>query len=378
MNEPTHTVHDLTGGDTAPDWPAIRASEVEQLLRGYPALGKEACVQWHSPRPLSAAALVETSAGTVFIKRHHQSVRSAATLSEEHGFIAHLLQSGMPIPAVLEDRDGRTAIPLGEWVYEVHQRAAGVDIYRDTVSWQPLLNRQHALHAGRMLASLHQAAEGHLAAQRDTHMLVARSELISATDPIGRLQAQLPQRPGLADYLRHRDWPTELGEVLAPWHATLQPALAHQPRLWTHGDWHVSNLCWSGTGDNAQISAVLDFGLAAANSALFDLATAIERNAIAWLTLDIGAAAIHPDIARALIDGYRQVRPLSRSDLDLLANLLPLVHVDFALSEVEYFHAITHSTVNADLAYDAFLRGHAAWFQSAPGQALLQAIRECA
>ena len=376
MNDPTHTVHDLAGGDTAPDWPAISASEVERVLRRYLQLGPAANVQWHSPRPLSAAVLVETQAGDVFIKRHHHRVRSTATLSEEHRFIAHLRQHGMPIPAVLEDADGRTAVAIGEWVYEVHQRAAGLDIYRDTISWQPLLNLEHAHRAGRMLATLHQAAEGYAAPQRDTHILIARSELITAPAPVAMLQAQLPQRPGLADYLRHRDWPTELGEALAPWHAALQPTLARQPRLWTHGDWHVSNLCWSSAGDEADISAVLDFGLAAANCALFDLATAIERNAIAWLALDLGAAAIHPDIACALIDGYHEVRPLSRDDLQLLADLLPLVHVDFALSEVEYFHAITHSTANADVAYDTFLRGHAGWFLSAPGQALLQAIRE--
>jgi Ser/Thr protein kinase RdoA (MazF antagonist) len=123
---------------------------------------------------------------------------------------------------------------------------------------------------------------------------------------------------------------------------------------------------------------VLDFGLAAANYALFDLATAIERNAIAWLALDTGDAAVHLDIARALIEGYRQQRRLDAADIHLLAGLLPLVHVDFALSEVEYFHTITHSRANADVAYDTFLIGHAAWFGTPRGQALLQAIRDSA
>ncbi|MDE2247632.1 MAG: phosphotransferase [Xanthomonadaceae bacterium] len=378
MNDPTHTVHDLAGGETAADWPAITASEAGHLLRGYPSLGSAARPLWHSPRPLSAAALVGTTAATVFIKRHHRSVRTAATLGEEHRFIAHLRQRGVPIPAVLADADGRTAVALDEWVYEVHQRATGIDIYRDTISWQPLLNRRHAHRAGGMLATLHQAAEGYVAPQRDSHILVARSELIAAADPIAELQAQLPRRPGLADYLRNRDWRAELGDVLAPWHAALQPGLARQPRLWTHGDWHVSNLCWSGAGDDAHVGAVLDFGLAAANTALFDLATAIERNAIAWLALDTGAAAVHPDIACALIDGYREVRPLDRDELRLLADLLPLVHVDFALSEVEYFHAVTHSTANADVAYQTFLRGHAGWFRGATGQSLLRTIRELA
>jgi len=378
MNDLTHLAHGLAGDDTPPDWPPLTALEVDTLLHGYPALGASIRIDWHSPRPLSAACLVETSHATVFIKRHHRSVRSVDTLSEEHRLIAHLRGNGMPIPAVLSDVRGQTAVALGDWTYEVHERAAGIDLYREAISWSPLPNHEHAHSAGRMLAALHDAAEGYHAPQRDTHILVARSELICSPDPIGTLQAQLPARPGLADYLQDRDWSTDLADLLAPWHAVAQPRLAQQPRRWTHGDWHVSNLCWSDGSANARISAVLDFGLAAANCALFDLATAIERNAIAWLALDTGFDAAHPDIARALIEGYRRQRPLSTADIQLLADLLPLVHVDFALSEVEYFHAITRSRANADVAYDTFLRGHAAWFGTPPGQALLQAIRDSA
>jgi hypothetical protein len=72
------------------------------------------------------------------------------------------------------------------------------------------------------------------------------------------------------------------------------------------------------------------------------------------------------------------VRPLDRSDVHLLAELLPVVHVDFALSEVEYFHAVTQDSHAAAVAYDTFLRGHAAWFSTPPGQALLGAIRAAA
>ncbi|MHB1056698.1 MAG: phosphotransferase enzyme family protein [Rhodanobacter sp.] len=376
MNDPTHLAHGLAGDNTPPDWPPLTAGEVETLLRGYPALGTLRRIDWHSPRPLSAACLAETVCGSVFVKRHHRSVRSVATLGEEHRFIAHLRAHGMPIPAVLPNVRGHTATACGDWVYEVHERAAGIDLYREAISWEPLPDLAHALAAGRMLARLHDAAANYAAPQRDTHVLVARSELIRAADPVAALRAQLPQRAGLADYLRGRDWADDLAELLAPWHAAAQPRLARQPPLWTHGDWHVSNLCWSDGGSDAHIASVLDFGLAAANFALFDLATAIERNAIAWLALDGDAA--HPGIARALIDGYRQHHPLDAADIHLLADLLPLVHVDFALSEVGYYHAVTRSPANADVAYDTFLRGHAAWFRTPPGQALLQSIRDCA
>ncbi|MEO6801421.1 MAG: phosphotransferase [Rhodanobacter sp.] len=375
---PDHLVHGLAGDEITPDWPALTASELESLLQRYPQLGPPRRIAWHSPRPLSAACLVETRAGELFVKRHHRVVRTVATLVEEHRFMAHLRSRGLPVPDVMLDTNGKSAVALGEWIYEVHQRAAGIDLYRETVSWEPLANRIHAHSAGRMLATLHDAGTDYDAEQRHTHILVARSELIAAVDPIATLHAQLPQRPGLASYLHRRDWQNDLTALFAPWHAALQPRLVRESRLWTHGDWHVSNLCWSDAGDSARITAVLDFGLAAANCALFDLAIAIERNAIAWLALDTGVEAIHPEIARALIEGYREIRSLDSEDIRLLADLLPLVHVDFALSEVEYFHAITQSTASADVAYDAFLRGHADWFATSAGQTMLQTIRDCA
>jgi Ser/Thr protein kinase RdoA (MazF antagonist) len=139
----------------------------------------------------------------------------------------------------------------------------------------------------------------------------------------------------------------------------------------------VSNLCWSGPDDDAGITDVLDFGLCARTFALFDLATAIERNAIAWLEVARGDIARH-DLALSILAGYREVRPLDGAGLALLADLLPLVHLDFALSEVEYFEGITGRREHADVAYHTFLRGHAAWFAGPHGQALLETIRSAA
>ncbi|UGB44725.1 phosphotransferase [Frateuria edaphi] len=377
MNDTDHRVHGLAADDVPPDWPPIAPAEVTALLARYPSIGSAGVIRWCSPRPLSAAALVDVAGRMVFVKRHHRSVRTPATLAEEHAYMARLRAAGLPVPAVFADAAGNSAVARGEWTYEVHTAAEGLDLYRETTSWSPLLDLGHARTAGAMLARLHVAAEGYPAEQRHTHLLVARSELIASAHPLDTLAAQLPVRPGLAAYLAQRDWRTEFEQTLGPFHAQVQPRLAAQPALWTHGDWHVSNLCWSDAGSQASITAVLDFGLAARTFALFDLATAIERNAIAWLALDRGDAA-YPDTALALIAGYREQRPLSAADIHLLADLLPLVHVDFALSEVEYFSAITRSPANADVAYHTFFRRHAAWFATPPGRALLDAIRALA
>lgn len=198
-------------------------------------------------------------------------------------------------------------------------------------------------------------------------VLLANARLIEQAAPLEAI-ANI-QSPYLAD----KDWHAQLSELLLPWHQALHPLLRDQPPLWTHNDWHASNLLWNADGS---VSSVLDFGLADRTFALFDLATAIERNAVPWLDLDSGGtASADLDSVDALLAGYHQVRPLSAKDLHTLSALLPLVHVDFALSEVAYYHDVVGSTASADVAYYAYLLGHLRWFDGAQGQRLLAHIR---
>ncbi|MEX1829475.1 phosphotransferase [Luteibacter sp. CQ10] len=374
MIDDAHLTHGLAGDELTPDWPALTLTEVASTLERVPGTGIAKALAWRSPRPLSAAALVDTSHGRVFVKRHHRSVRTPAQLAEEHRLAAHVRRRGLPVPRIFHDEAGDSVIAQDDWVYEVQEPAHGVDVYREAYSWSPIGGVMHARAAGEMLARLHDALAGYDAPQRSTHVLVARAEILSSPDPVAAVEAQLPSRPCLHSYLRERDWRKELRDAMAPW----PPCdLAARSPSWTHGDWHVSNLYWSGDTDDASITGVLDFGLSARTFALFDLATAIERNAIAWLEIergDIGRA----DLALALIEGYHSRRPLSAADIGALADLLPIVHVDFALSEVAYFEGITRRRDHADVAWHTFLRGHAAWFLGPHGRAFLDALRHAA
>ncbi len=118
MTDVTHDVHGLAGNCEPAQWPALRFEEVNEI-------GAAQRINWHSPRPLSAACLVQCTNAIVFVKRHHCTVRTVATLEEEHRFIDHLRAVNMPVPAVLRDRAGRSARAIGDWVYEVHACAAG-------------------------------------------------------------------------------------------------------------------------------------------------------------------------------------------------------------------------------------------------------------
>jgi len=80
---------------------------------------------------------------------------------------------------------------------------------------------------------------------------------------------------------------------------------------------------------------------------------------------------VHLDLLDAMLDGYAATLPLTARQMRALAALLPLVHAEFALAELDYFHGVTQSPQNASLAYDTYFLGHADWFHSSEGQRLL-------
>ena len=206
-------------------------------------------------------------------------------------------------------------------------------------------------------------------------MLISSCAVVTAADPLAAV-ARLAARPGLAGYLGKRRWRDDLTRYHLPAIREIAPLLPRLRRLWGHGDWHPSNLTWTAASPGADVAAVIDLGLANRTFAAHDLAVAIERSAVGWLDLaDAGQAGVDVPAVDALLDGYQEVRPLGRAELAAIATLLPVVHLEYALSEVEYFASVVRSPENADLAYDGYLVGHARWFTGPDGSALLSHLR---
>ncbi|EAY71497.1 hypothetical protein BDAG_04335 [Burkholderia dolosa AU0158] len=103
---------------------------------------------------------------------------------------------------------------------------------------------------------------------------------------------------------------------------------------------------------------------------VMDIALAIERNAIDWLA-PADAPRVEYEQIDALLDGYESLAPLSDAAYAALIALLPIVHTEFALSEVAYFGCIVDAPEIVDVAYDGYLLGHARWFGERDGQRLL-------
>jgi Ser/Thr protein kinase RdoA (MazF antagonist) len=359
-----------------PDWPPLTDAEVSAVLDRYGrTAGQAAVVRWRSPRPMSAAALVDSDGEEVFVKRHHTGVRTAAQLGAEHALASHLGALGVAVPTVLRLPDGGTTLRSGDYLYEVHARAAGIDVYRDVLSWEPFTSVQHAWAAGAALARFHRASASFGLPARPPAVLTNSCAIITAPDPLAAVARIAARRPGLASYLDGRPWRDDLSRYHLPAIGRLAPLLPDLGRLWGHGDWHPSNLTWTSPAADADVAAVIDLGLANRTFVAHDLAVAIERSAVSWLDLAESGRA-HPDIpaVTALLDGYQSARSLRQVELEALPLLLPVVHVEYALSEVEYFASVVRSRENADLAYHTYLVGHTRWFGTPDGLALLSRL----
>ena len=197
-------------------------------------------------------ALVRTGDGSFFVKRHHASVRSAASLAEEHAFLAHLHSHGAPVVRVLLDADGRSVHERGSWTYEVHTVGVGQDLYRDAISWSPFAEPSRTLvpPRTRALARLHAAASGFDAPHRGPAPLIAGFTVFADEDPIAAVERYAAARPHVAAELAERKrWRADLTRHHLPFHDRLRPHLTQLEPLWVHGKLgtsHASNLLWQG------------------------------------------------------------------------------------------------------------------------------------
>jgi Ser/Thr protein kinase RdoA (MazF antagonist) len=374
--------HGLDGGLVEPDWSPLTLDEVRAVLAQFPSFGEPIDILTVSPRPFSAASVVATPGGRIFIKRHPRSVRDREGLLEEHSFVAHLFAHGAPVPRVLSTARGETAIEREASTYEVHEAPPALDIYQDAVSWTPFLSADHARAAGVAMARLHLAAEGFDAPRRKARPLMASFTIFAEPDADAAMRRFLAERPALAGDSEVRTACDVALELLASFHEELLPLLPALPSLWTHNDFHASNLLWSEESDGPVVAAI-DFGLADRTNPVHDLAHAIERNIVEWLVLvddpdHPEKVPIHFHDLKQMLTGYESVRPLSAAEAAALAPMAALCHAEFALSESDYFLGVLNSRCRARMAYNGWLVGHAQWFRSVQGHQLLTFLRQWA
>ncbi|UMM09185.1 phosphotransferase [Gluconobacter frateurii] len=355
-------------------WPPLTLNEASRVLEHFALAFTPDTLLWHGQRPFSATALVKLADGTVlFLKRHDPRLRDHRALMEEHAFMTHLAAQGLPVQVPLKDRTGRSVAEENGCIYEVFRPIPGLDLYRDIQSWEPFFCVEQARTAGRALAQLHLASQEYAAPARpNDRLLLSSFQAITQPDLANSLAQWGKSQPGLSVIFQSPSWEQDL-KVLLPFHDRLKPLLPDIEPLWGHGDWHPSNQFWTSREPSAEICGIFDFGMSDRTCAAYDLAVAIERTAITWLAPDYTVAW---DQLTALLAGYHSIHPLSSTERRLVVAFLPLVHVEFALSEVSYYRTLVHDEASATVAYSDYLLGHAHWFAGPEGQTLLNWLED--
>ena len=362
-------------GLVAPDFPPLTTAEVARVIAdsaevpgewfGPVARGEESggpVIEWRSRRPLSSTARIRLADGTrVVVKRLPSALRDPETLAPEHAFADHLRARGIPIPRM-------HAVRRGEFTYEIQELGVGEDRYRDEFSWSPYHSVREAAAAGAVLARLHLAAAGFDAPERSPQPVHAAI----CTDPMVTIEGYCAARPDVGRFLAEMDWRRDW-EPLADLARSrdLARRIGSLPPLWTHNDWHPTNLLWTGDA----VTAVLDFGLANRTLAVFDLATAVERFAVDWLAAD--GYRVRTEQLIAFAHGYNEIRPLDAAEWALLPDIFPLVHIAYELSEMDYFLTIPprRQVRAARIAYRNYFLGRSVWAASAEGNAFTTMLR---
>ena len=384
MTTITHDLGHGMGNDWEhKDWAHLTVSELHNLQPYYPCLQGNIQILWCSPRPFSSAAVIEVTqdaastdkigSRSYFIKRSHRSFRNAQDILQEHAFLRHLASKNIPVATLIASNCGLTALEMGDWTYEVYEKAAGFDLYVDQQSWTPFFYTEHAAKVGSLLAKLHTAMQDFPELHgRSARYLVSNQQLLESENIVTAIQQRIQNSPELSRYFADKNLDAVFLERIFQTHRKIKHVLQQATKIWTHNDLHASNLFWSTQGADANITAVIDFGLSDRNSALYDLAITIERNFIDWLALE-HTSQINVDEAglSAFLQAYcAEIHP--QQDFSILPELLKIVHLDFAFSELEYFVGITQNLKHADAAYYDWIVGHVNWFFTEQGQQFTQ------
>ncbi len=362
----TAKAHGMDGTLVDPDWPPLTLDEVRALLSQFPRCGEPVEILTVSPRPFSAASVVATraagasssSAITARCAIAKDCSKSIASWSICARTARRCRASSRPHPARRPSR-------CGEWTYEVHETPAGRGSLRRRALLDAVSHRGARAFRGPgagAAASCSARLRCSARANRVRWWPASRSsrrQIPAARDgALSCSAAGAGRRCGCT----RRDCEQAL-ELLAPFHAELLPLLPALPPLWTHNDLHASNLFWSDAGDDAQATAIIDFGLADRTNAVHDLAQAIERNIVEWL--DAGRRPDAPgrrarasrSFAGAARRATNRCARSQREEAAALAPMTALCHAEFALTEADYFLGVLHSEEKARLASDGLSRG---------------------
>ncbi|GKT18366.1 homoserine kinase [Acidovorax sp. SUPP2522] len=217
----------------------------------------------------------------------------------------HLAHAGIPVPDPRADKHG-------DILHSVAGKpAAVVSKLRGKSQLAP--EASHCAAVGATLARMHLAGHGYERRQPNLRGLAWWNETVPAVLPhVGEEQAVL-----LRSELAYQN------------HVAASAGYAALPRGPVHADLFRDNVMF----DGEELTGFFDFYFAGVDTFLFDLAVCLND----WC-IDLPTGAHHDVRARAMLDAYQSVRPLTADERTLLPAMLRSGALRFWISRLWDFH----------------------------------------
>jgi homoserine kinase type II len=217
----------------------------------------------------------------------------------------HLAQHGIPVPDPAADRNGDILHTV------CGKPAALVNKLEGQHELAP--GPGHCAQVGAMLARMHLAGRDYQRRQPNLRGLAWWNETVPVVLPF--------VSPEQATLLR--------GELAYQNHVAASPAYAALPRGPVHADLFRDNVMF----EEGRLSGFFDFYFAGVDSWLFDLAVCLNDWAI-----DLPTGVHDAARARAFVEAYASVRPLTAAERQLLPAMLRAGALRFWISRLWDFH----------------------------------------
>ena len=263
--------------------------------------------------------VIETR-GQRYVLRRQPPGLTAADLRFRHAFMAHLANSGLPVPRLLPRADGATCTITEDGVYELQTRLEGREFVTDDATGEADLEA-----AARMLGRLHQVSA---AFAWEPHRWPEDRSADGLAQAYIALIHQAAEHPAVSDAVANglaRTAETCEGRRVAAVAAlAVEPA---PPQLHIHGDYQAHNLRFG----PEEVSAIYDFDAARWDTRLLELAySLLYFTGVRW---DDASSATPPlvddgmDILRVyrFLGVYGREAPPAEGEAQLVADALALV-----------------------------------------------------
>jgi homoserine kinase type II len=217
----------------------------------------------------------------------------------------HLAQHGIPVPDPAADRNG-------DILHTVCGKPAAV-VNKLAGKHELAPSADHCAQVGAMLARMHLAGRDYNRRQPNLRGLPWWNETVPVVLPF--------VTPAQAALLR--------SELAFQNHVAASSAYAALPRGPIHADLFRDNVMF----EDGRLTGFFDFYFAGVDAWLFDIAVCLNDWAI-----DLPTGVHDPVRARAFVEAYGQVRPLSAAERQLLPAMLRAGALRFWISRLWDFH----------------------------------------